>query len=116
MGLTVSAVTLNSADPASTARFWAQALEVCATDGGNGYVHVRSAGALLIVQPDAQRSSQVAGDVHLDLSAADVRLEVGRLCELGAQVVARRSDSHGSWVVLRDPDGRLFCVSGGGGN
>jgi catechol 2,3-dioxygenase-like lactoylglutathione lyase family enzyme len=111
MTLSLSAVTLNSADPARTASFWAAALGGTAVDGGNGYVHVRGADVLLIVQPAQGRRAPEGSDVHLDLRADRPADEVRRLIDLGASHLADRSDSHGSWTVLLDPDGREFCVA-----
>jgi len=110
MALTLSAITLNSADPRRTAAFWADTLGGSWRDGGNGYLHVLGGQVLLIVQPAPDR---VTGrtDVHLDLKADDPAHEVARLVAVGAELVAERSDSHGSWTVLRDPDGREFCVA-----
>ena len=110
MSLTLSAVTLNSADPARTAAFWSEALGGQVSDGGNGFLHVRGAGLLLIVQPAPDRRPGAATDLHLDLHAEEVEAAVRELVGLGAEVVARREDSHGAWTVLRDPDGREFCV------
>src|SRR6201995_1641565 len=50
--------------------------------------------------------------VHLDFSAADVDTEVTRLVDLGASETGRHSLGPVSWVVLVDPDGNAFCVTG----
>ncbi|RMI09565.1 VOC family protein [Cellulomonas triticagri] len=112
MTVRLSAVTLNSTDPPRTAAFWAAALGAQVADGGNGFLHVRGAAALLIVQPAPHRdpARHAETDVHLDLDADDPAATVARLVALGAVVEAERSDSHGSWTVLRDPDGRALCV------
>src|SRR5660398_171897 len=81
MALTLSAITLNSADPRRTAAFWTDALGGSWRDRGTGPT-----------------------DVHLDLNADDPAHEVAQLVAVGAELVAERSDSHGSWTVLRDPD------------
>lgn len=70
MALTLSAITLNSADPRRTAAFWADALGGSWRDGGNGYLHVLGEQVLLIVQPAADRVTGPT-DVHLDLRADD---------------------------------------------
>lgn len=110
MSLTLSAVTLNSADPSRTAAFWSAALGGQVSDGGNGFLHVRGAGLSLIVQPAPDRRVDLPTDVHLDLHADDAEASVRELIGMGAEVVARRADSNGAWTVLRDPDGREFCV------
>jgi predicted enzyme related to lactoylglutathione lyase len=107
----VAAVTMNSSEPARTAAFWAACLDGAVADGGNGFLHVTSAGVLVIVQPAPGRVADRETDVHLDLRAPDRDREVARLVTLGARVVEERADSHGRWTVLLDPDGRQFCVS-----
>jgi Glyoxalase-like domain len=44
--------------------------------------------------------------VHLDVETDDVEAEVRRLEALGA----RRIEQNGTWWVMRDPAGLLFCV------
>ena len=111
MTVRVSAVTMNSPDPARTAAFWAATLEGRVADGGNGFVHVRSATLLLIVQPSPERPAGAGTDVHVDLHSDDPAATVARALASGGQLVARRADSHGTWTVLRDVDGREFCVA-----
>ncbi|WP_169164262.1 VOC family protein [Cellulomonas taurus] len=111
MTVCVSAVTLNSADPGRTAAFWAAVLDGEAVDGGKGFIHVRSSTLLLIVQPAPARSARVDTDVHLDLRADDPAVVVARVLAHGGTLEERRADSHGEWTVLRDPDGREFCVA-----
>lgn len=55
--------------------------------------------------PDDGGSSTRA---HLDLGTDDREAEVARLEKLGAE---RVGDGHG-WVVMRDPSGMTFCVTG----
>jgi hypothetical protein len=111
MATTMSAITLNSTDPVRTATFWAALLDGSWSHGGNGFVHVHGGALLLIVQPAPDRVPPAATDVHLDLRADDPAAAVQRALGLGATLVAARSDSHGSWTVLRDPDGRELCIA-----
>jgi hypothetical protein len=53
-----------------------------------------------------QRLGEGAARVHLDIQADDVDAEVARLEALGATRVVKS----GSWQVLRDPAGLVFCV------
>jgi len=108
---TLSAVTMNSADPQRTAAFWAALLDGTCHEGGNGYVHVRGGALLLIVQRSPARQAALAPDVHLDLTTDDRAHEVARAVALGASVVDERWDTHGAWTVLHDPDGREFCLA-----
>ena len=43
-------------------------------------------------------------------SVADLEAAIGRIEELGGQLVERRRDSSGTWVVMEDPEGNLFCI------
>jgi hypothetical protein len=47
--------------------------------------------------------------LHLDLYATGQKAEVERLLELGASV-HRLPEEGEDFVVLADPEGRLFCV------
>ncbi len=65
---------------------------------------------LFIEVPDVK---QAKNRIHLDLrpveGARDV--ELARLTELGATVVADRRNADGTgWVVLADPEGNEFCI------
>lgn len=52
--------------------------------------------------------------IHLDLNAEDPDAEVLRLSDLGATVIARRTETIGpytsTWTVMADPEGNVFCV------
>ncbi len=45
---------------------------------------------------------------HLDLGTDNIPAEVARLEALGAEHVR----DGGGWVVMRDPTGQVFCVTG----
>jgi len=46
---------------------------------------------------------------HIDLGTDDVEAEAARLVGLGAE---RLGPGRGRWIVLRDPVGMVFCVTG----
>ena len=119
-------IVFDSPHPASTARFWAQALhdyEIAPYDEAE-LARLRSIGindpeddpSVLLVAINGSlpriffqlvpESKQVKNRVHLDLSATDAVAEVKRLCALGATVQAERKD----WITMQDPDGNEFCV------
>jgi hypothetical protein len=100
------------ADLASAeARFWQAATgwEWQDSDSPEFVCHlVPPSGSLqLLVQ---RRASEEPAEVtlHLDLGTSDRESEAARLVGLGA---TRVSTSEG-WIVLRDPDGRIFCATG----
>jgi hypothetical protein len=127
---TIRDIVFDSAHPASTARFWAAALDGYAIapydeeelarlrangiddpeDDPNVLVVPGSTGgprlfAQLVPEPKIAKNR-----VHLDLSASDVDDEIRRLVELGARVVAVRE----RWTQMADPDGNEFCVFAAG--
>jgi Glyoxalase-like domain len=106
-------ITIDSADPARLAAFWAAALgyqHAYANDDESAIEPADDAcPALLFVrnpQPKAGKNR-----VHLDLDPHDQAAEVRRLLDLGAvRVDIGQRDV--SWVVLADPEGNEFCVLG----
>ena len=119
-------VVFDSGRPAATAHFWAAALEgyaVAPYDDGElarlcalGITDVADDPTVLVEPADGgprlwfQRVPEgkvVKNRVHLDLLAADLEDEVGRLTGLGATVRARYADH----VVLVDPEGNEFCLA-----
>jgi hypothetical protein len=119
-------IVFDSPHPASTARFWAQALddyEIAPYDEEE-LARLRSMGIndpehdpnVLLVGGDGRlpriffqlvpEGKRVKNRVHLDLSAAVAAPEVKRLCALGATVQAEHKD----WITMQDPDGNEFCV------
>lgn len=119
-------IIFDSPHPASSARFWAQALndyEIAPYDSEE-LTRLRSIGindpeddpSVLLVHTDGRlpriffqlvpESKRVKNRVHLDLAATDPGAEVERLCALGATVQAERKD----WTTMQDPDGNEFCI------
>jgi len=120
-------IVLDCAHPAAAARFWAAALDgyaVARYDEAE-LARLRALGITsteddptVLVEPGGEgprlwfqlvpEHKRVKNRVHLDLLAADLEAEVVRLAELGATVLAR----HEGNVVLADPEGNEFCLSG----
>ena len=69
-------------------------------------VLVRGAGQQLRLL--LQRAGGSVAGVHLDFACADVPAEVARHVALGAEVVRRVP---GDWTTLRDPVGRVYCLT-----
>jgi hypothetical protein len=120
-------VVFDSRHPASIARFWAAALDgyqVAPYDDaelarlrGNGILDTEDDPSVLVEAPGIRprfffqlvpEQKAVKNRVHLDLKCDSVRDELERLKGLGAGVVAEFSDH----VLLRDPEGNEFCLSG----
>ena len=120
-------VTFDSRHPASIARFWAAALDgyqVAPYDEaelarlrGKGIVDPEDDPTVVVAAPGTQpriffqlvpESKIVKNRVHLDLRCDRVEEELERLTQLGARVVANYDDH----LMLRDPEGNEFCLSG----
>lgn len=119
---TIDSITVDAIHPASLARFWAETLEGYAvraydqaeierlaelglTPETDPTVMVDGPGPTLCFQ---QMPGTASGRNrwHLDLRAADRRMEVARLCGIGASI----RDEHEGWTTLLDPEGNAFCV------
>jgi predicted enzyme related to lactoylglutathione lyase len=111
-------LVLDCADPERLARFWAPALD---------YANLGTAGAYVALFPDGRRGPKlllqrveeakvVKNRMHLDIEAADIEAEAGRLVALGASRVSDGPCSeHGSnWILMADPEGNEFCVCDAG--
>jgi glyoxalase superfamily protein len=122
-------VVFDCRHPASIARFWAAALdghEVAPYDEaelarlrGIGIFDPEDDPSVLVEAPGMQprfffqlvpERKIVKNRVHLDLRCESVPAELERLRELGATVVAEYDDH----VLLSDPEGNEFCLSGRG--
>ncbi len=120
-------IVVDCRHPASAARFWAAALdgyEVAPYDEAemarlraNGIYDVEDDPTVLVERADGTgprlffqlvpEPKTVKNRVHLDLLADDPDVEVRRLIDLGARVLAE----HDGFLVLADPEGNEFCVA-----
>jgi predicted enzyme related to lactoylglutathione lyase len=111
MALNIGWVAIDCADPASLARFWAEALdyEVAYEDEDEvllGRKGSASAKLILLKVPDNKTQKN---RLHLDLRPDDQDAEVARLESLGAKKVDI-GQGDVTWVVMADPEGNEFCV------
>jgi hypothetical protein len=120
-------VVIDSSHPASIARFWAAVLDgyqVAPYDEAElarlrdqGIFDTEDDPSVLVEAPGTlpriffqlvPESKTVKNRVHLDLRCDRTEDELERLIELGASIVAGYDDH----VLLRDPEGNEFCLSG----
>lgn len=116
MTVTISTVTVDCADAATIARFWAAALgwdvapdptpEFAAVGGPH---RPRDTPSLLFVRVPEGRAAK--NRWHLDLSAEDPEAEIDRLVGLGATVLHRIAEQDAAWATLADPEANEFCVA-----
>ncbi|CDQ45227.1 MULTISPECIES: VOC family protein [Mycolicibacterium] len=115
MTLSPEMITFDCTDPDRLAQWW--------TDATGGTLNAEMPGEFVMVAlPSGPRlgfqrvPDPTAGKnrVHVDFSAPDLEAEVTRLIALGATETGRHDIGDAfRWVVLSDPDGNAFCVSGG---
>jgi predicted enzyme related to lactoylglutathione lyase len=114
-------VVIDCADLETVLRFWSAALE------GWQRREVNEQFVALVPPPDQRtgdgphplpilfqkvpEAKVVKNRAHLDFRSEDMAVEVDRLTELGATVLAQHSLGDFEWTVMADPEGNEFCVS-----
>jgi hypothetical protein len=113
MGLEWEQVVVDSADPVSLGRWWADALGWVVINDASDEYEIRQAPDRLpgLIFVPVTEPKVVKNRLHIDFRPDDQDAEVNRLLELGAE---RTDVGQGSppWVVLADPEGNEFCVLG----
>ena len=112
---TLAMVTIDCADPAAEAAFWAAALgwQNSYSDENYGMVTKgdqrigfgRVEGWKAPGWPNTSGTKQF----HFDLAVDDLATAEAKLLELGATKPSEQPSD--DWVVLRDPDGHPFCLT-----
>lgn len=117
MSIRIQCLVIDTATPATLARFWAEALHWRVTfenddesvvEPPEGSAEENVAPDLLFVATPDRKSTK--NRLHLDLRPVDQQAEVDRLIALGARRVDIGQPESVSWVVLADPEGNEFCV------
>jgi predicted enzyme related to lactoylglutathione lyase len=117
MTLRIQSISIDSANPGPTAKFWASALGWRITEDTEEEIVLEpQAGSpeegvvpdvLVLRVPEAKA---VKNRLHLDLRPDDQAAEVARLEALGARRVDIGQGTSVTWVVMADPEGNEFCV------
>jgi catechol 2,3-dioxygenase-like lactoylglutathione lyase family enzyme len=117
MDIRIQCLCIDTADPATIASFWADALgwrrtfdepdQVCLEPPAGSPEDGVAPDLLFLRVPEAKLAKN---RLHLDLRPKDQAGEVARLEALGARQVDIGQSGKVSWVVLADPDGNEFCV------
>lgn len=122
----ITELSVDCADPAALARFWAAALDYVVLDEDPELVEIGPAGradeqlladvrsgpvAPTIFFARVPEEKVVKNRLHLDVSPIDTDrdTEVARLEALGARSTDL-APPETSWVVMLDPEGNEFCV------
>ncbi len=117
MTIRVQALAVDANDPATQARWWAEALgwritfeepdEVVLEPPPGSPEDGVAADILFLRVPEGK---SVKNRLHLDLRPDDQAAELARLEALGARRVDVGQPNDVTWVVLADPEGNEFCV------
>jgi predicted enzyme related to lactoylglutathione lyase len=117
MSNSVIGLSIDCADAAKLARFWADVLgrevspepttEFAAVDAGESTQGPRLAFHQV---PEAKA---VKNRLHLDLISSEFAAESDRLLSLGATRVTDREVGGGRWTTFRDPEGNEFDLVAG---
>jgi len=120
----ITCVTMDCHDPGRVAEFWNAALHwggVAAASDGSGALCGPPGGGTYLEMMRVPEDKVVKNRVHLGCTAgslADLDAEIARLVALGASVAWEEEfppEVAAGYrnVVLRDPEGNEFCLSGG---
>jgi hypothetical protein len=124
LGVEITCVTIDSADPAAIASFWNDALQwagVTTSENGDAAICGPRAGGWFLEFVRVPEAKTSKNRVHLGCSAGPLdalEFEITRLRECGATLAWEEEFSAEIRttyrnVVLRDPEGNEFCVSAG---
>ena len=110
MSLEWEQLVIDSADPQSLGRWWAEMLGWVVVDDSDEFEIRPSAEQLpgLLFVPGSD-SKVVKNRLHLDFRPADQHAEVQRFLAAGASRV-NVGQGEVPWVVLVDPEGNEFCI------
>lgn len=114
MPLTWEQIVIDSADPFTLGRWWAEALGWVIVDENDTEIEIRQTPDRLpgIIVGIDREEKVLKNRLHLDLRPDDQAAEVARLLDLGARRVDVGQTGDESWVVLADPEGNEFCILG----
>ncbi len=112
-------VTLDCAEVAPVAGFWAQLLGLEQSDGDENYAMLAGPGGLAIgfgrvpdYQPPAWPDEHGSKQFHFDLAVGDIEATERQALALGASLADPQPGE--TWRVLIDPAGHPFCLTDAG--
>lgn len=112
MTLKIGSFVINCKDFEKTIAFWQEALHYVPRREPEGHFAILKDPSGTSPNVSVQETDELKfgkNRMHLDLYATDQKAEVERLVKLGATI--RRLPKEGEdYVILADPEGKLFCV------
>ena len=115
MTTTLSAITVDCADAARVAAFWAAALGQTVDDGATDeFASIRagegSATAVPWMFVQVPESKQAKNRLHLDLTASEPSEVIEGLVALGATRLGDFDEDGTQWTTLADPEGNELDI------
>ena len=117
MSLRWQCIIIDSADPGSLARWWADLLgwRITFDEPDEVVLEPPKGSPEDGVSPDilfarVPETKQVKNRLHIDLRPDDQMLEVARAEALGARRIDVGQTDAVTWVVMADPEGNEFCI------
>jgi predicted enzyme related to lactoylglutathione lyase len=105
-------VTVDVADAARSAGWWAELLGVEAVPSADDYVALRTqeGGRINLAFQTVPEPKQVKNRVHVDFVVRDLDGVTERISGLGGEMLAEYTMGGHAWRVVADPDGNEFCI------
>jgi len=110
----IGSIVINSKDFDRTVAFWQEALHYVPRSPNEREFTILKDPARIGPNLSVQETDELKfgkNRMHLDLYATDQKAEVERLLAIGA-TVHRPPQEDEDFVILADPEGKLFCVVG----
>ncbi|GAB2660877.1 VOC family protein [Gordonia jinhuaensis] len=115
MTLSVGMITVDSADPVPLAQWWATAIKGTVLADNDGWFVIVGGvdgqprlGFQKVYDPTPGKNR-----MHIDFTSTEFPEIVERLVTDGATKLTEHEMGGFAWVTMADPDGNVFCVSGG---
>jgi len=114
MSLVPAMITCDASDPVELGRWWAEQTGGRVTEENDGWlVVVEIAGGPRLAFQKVESPTPGKNRVHVDLETSeDLDAVAARLEAAGAQLVEEHVEDGFRWIVLNDPAGNAFCISG----
>jgi predicted enzyme related to lactoylglutathione lyase len=107
MTTSVYAITVDCADAAKLAAFWAEVLDAKVDDGaGAAFASLSCEPKWMFMQVPEGKAGK--NRVHVDLASSNPEGELKRIVDLGARRLADFSENGARWTTLLDPEGNEF--------
>ena len=110
--LKIGSFVINCKDFDKTVAFWQEALHYVPRRAAEGDFAILKDPSGTSPNVSVQQTDELKfgkNRMHLDLYATDQKAEVERLLKLGA-TLHRPAQEGEDYVILADPEGKLFCV------